>query len=143
MNARGKTMVELDHLGKNFDTEVAVRDVSLLVAQGEFVTLLGPSGCGKTTTLRCLAGLERPDAGEIRIDGETVASGVRLFLSSGKEQCGCSSLWALPTLPIATLPSSPADNASASRSPARLCMSPRWWASPRSTSPTINPRPWS
>jgi iron(III) transport system ATP-binding protein len=74
MNARGKTMVELDHLGKNFDTEVAVRDVSLLVAQGEFVTLLGPSGCGKTTTLRCLAGLERPDAGEIRIDGETVAS---------------------------------------------------------------------
>src|SRR5262249_45435960 len=74
MNARGKTMVELDHPGKNFDTEVAVRDVSLLVAQGEFVTLLGPSGCGKTTTLRCLAGLERPDAGEIRIDGETVAS---------------------------------------------------------------------
>ena len=74
MNARRKTMVELDHLGKNFDTEAAVRDVSLSVAQGEFVTLLGPSGCGKTTTLRCLAGLERPDAGEIRIDGEIVAS---------------------------------------------------------------------
>src|SRR5262249_32670262 len=54
--------------------EAAVRDISLSVAQGEFVTLLGPSGCGKTTTLRCLAGLERLDTGEIRIDGEIVAS---------------------------------------------------------------------
>jgi iron(III) transport system ATP-binding protein len=77
MSARGNAMVELDHLGKNFGAEAAVRDVSLAVASGEFVTLLGPSGCGKTTTLRCLAGLERPDTGEIRIDGEIVASAER------------------------------------------------------------------
>jgi iron(III) transport system ATP-binding protein len=69
--------VELSHLGKNFGSEAAVCDVSLAVAQGEFVTLLGPSGCGKTTTLRCIAGLERPDAGEIRIGGTVVASAER------------------------------------------------------------------
>jgi ABC-type Fe3+/spermidine/putrescine transport system ATPase subunit len=70
-------MVAIDHLGKNFDAEAAVQDVSLAVKRGEFVTLLGPSGCGKTTTLRCIAGLERPDAGEIRIGGEIVASPAR------------------------------------------------------------------
>jgi iron(III) transport system ATP-binding protein len=67
-------MVELDHLEKNFGAELAVNDVSLAVKEGEFVTLLGPSGCGKTTTLRCIAGLERPDGGEIRIGGDTVAA---------------------------------------------------------------------
>jgi iron(III) transport system ATP-binding protein len=67
-------MVELERLSKNFGSELAVNDISLSVAQGEFVTLLGPSGCGKTTTLRCIAGLERPDAGEIRIGGDVVAS---------------------------------------------------------------------
>ncbi len=77
MNPRGNAMVEIDHLGKNFGLEVAVRDLSLSVEQGEFVTLLGPSGCGKTTTLRCIAGLERPDAGEIRIGGDVVAAPAR------------------------------------------------------------------
>jgi iron(III) transport system ATP-binding protein len=52
----------------------AVRGVSLDIAEGAFYTLLGPSGCGKTTTLRCVAGLERPDAGEITIGDETVFS---------------------------------------------------------------------
>ena len=55
----------------------AVRGVSLDVKQGEFYTLLGPSGCGKTTILRCVAGLERPDNGEIVIGGEPVYSGQR------------------------------------------------------------------
>jgi iron(III) transport system ATP-binding protein len=77
MSGRGNAMVEIDRLSKDFDTEAAVRSVSLSVAEGEFVTLLGPSGCGKTTTLRCIAGLERPTAGEIRIGGETVASAER------------------------------------------------------------------
>jgi ABC-type Fe3+/spermidine/putrescine transport system ATPase subunit len=67
-------MVELDRLGKRFGAETAVRDVSLSVGRGELVTLLGPSGCGKTTTLRCIAGLERPDDGDIRIGGRLVAS---------------------------------------------------------------------
>ncbi len=55
----------------------AVKGVSLEVKEGEFYTLLGPSGCGKTTTLRCVAGLERPDRGEIEIAGETVFSSER------------------------------------------------------------------
>src|SRR3954454_14400582 len=55
----------------------AVRGISLEIADGAFYTLLGPSGCGKTTTLRCVAGLERPDAGEIAIGNETVFSSER------------------------------------------------------------------
>jgi iron(III) transport system ATP-binding protein len=55
----------------------AVRGVSLDVQPGQFYTLLGPSGCGKTTILRCVAGLEHPDAGEIMIGGETVFSAER------------------------------------------------------------------
>src|SRR5262245_47679016 len=53
---------------------VAVDDVDLAVHTGELVVLLGPSGCGKTTLLRCVAGLERPDAGEIAIGGRLVFS---------------------------------------------------------------------
>jgi iron(III) transport system ATP-binding protein len=53
----------------------AIDDVSFAVAAGEFFTLLGPSGCGKTTTLRCVAGLETPDEGEIRLGDEVVFSG--------------------------------------------------------------------
>ena len=66
--------VRIDHLDKRFGPETAVEDFNLLVAQGEFVTLLGPSCCGKTTTLRCVAGLERPDGGDIRIGNDLVAS---------------------------------------------------------------------
>jgi iron(III) transport system ATP-binding protein len=55
----------------------AVRGVSLEIEPGAFYTLLGPSGCGKTTMLRCVAGLEHPDAGEIAIGGETVFSAAR------------------------------------------------------------------
>jgi len=72
-----KSIVEIEHLSKNFGAETAVKDFNLSVAEGEFVTLLGPSGCGKTTTLRCIVGLERPDGGEIRIGGDTVASAER------------------------------------------------------------------
>jgi iron(III) transport system ATP-binding protein len=50
----------------------AVRDISFEVPAGAFYTLLGPSGCGKTSTLRCIAGLERPTTGEIQIDGDVV-----------------------------------------------------------------------
>ncbi len=67
-------MVEIEHLHKHFGPETAVEDFNLSIAEGEFVTLLGPSGCGKTTTLRCIAGLERPEAGEIRIGNEIVVS---------------------------------------------------------------------
>ncbi|GMV37780.1 MAG: sn-glycerol-3-phosphate import ATP-binding protein UgpC [Fimbriimonadales bacterium] len=64
--------VRVEHLTKRFDDVVAVRDLSLTVNDGEFVVFLGPSGCGKTTTLRCIAGLEIPDGGEIRIGDDVV-----------------------------------------------------------------------
>ena len=69
-----RAMVEIEHLRKTFGAETAVEDFNLVVEEGEFVTLLGPSGCGKTTTLRCIAGLEHPDSGEIRIGGDIVVS---------------------------------------------------------------------
>ncbi|MFI0372913.1 ABC transporter ATP-binding protein [Actinomadura sp. 1N219] len=66
--------IEIEGLGKRYGALAAVDDVGLSVREGEFLTLLGPSGCGKTTTLRCLAGLEKPDAGEITIGGDVVTS---------------------------------------------------------------------
>jgi iron(III) transport system ATP-binding protein len=86
MTVRHGAAVELSRLSKNFGSEAAVRDVSLAVAQGEFVTLLGPSGCGKTTTLRCIAGLERPDAGEIHIGGTLVTSAERNLYRNPEER---------------------------------------------------------
>jgi spermidine/putrescine transport system ATP-binding protein len=59
---------------KRFDDFVAVDDLSLELGRGEFFTLLGPSGCGKTTTLRMIAGFERPSEGAIEIEGEDVAA---------------------------------------------------------------------
>ncbi len=66
--------VELKSVTKRFDDLVAVNDLSLALAGGEFFTLLGPSGCGKTTTLRMVAGFEQPTTGEIRIEGTDVAN---------------------------------------------------------------------
>src|SRR5215203_13233 len=74
MDVHGETpSVELCGVTKRFGDLAAVDDLSLELAEGEFFTLLGPSGCGKTTTLRMIAGFERPDEGEIRIEGEDVA----------------------------------------------------------------------
>lgn len=61
-------LLSLKNLSKRFDKTQAVADVSLEVERGEFFGLLGPSGCGKTTTLRMIAGLEKPDAGAISFD---------------------------------------------------------------------------
>jgi iron(III) transport system ATP-binding protein len=57
------------------DRVFAVNDISFEVAEGELFTLLGPSGCGKTTTLRSIAGLERPDSGRIEVGGRTLFAG--------------------------------------------------------------------
>jgi spermidine/putrescine transport system ATP-binding protein len=65
--------VELRKVSKRFDGLLAVDGLSLELEHGEFFTLLGPSGCGKTTTLRMIAGFERPSEGEIRIEGAEVA----------------------------------------------------------------------
>jgi spermidine/putrescine transport system ATP-binding protein len=69
----GSPSVELRSVSKRFGDLLAVDDLSLDLAGGEFFTLLGPSGCGKTTTLRMVAGFEQPSEGEIRIEGEDVA----------------------------------------------------------------------
>jgi spermidine/putrescine transport system ATP-binding protein len=66
--------VQLRDVTKRFGDLVAVDEVSLDLARGEFFTLLGPSGCGKTTTLRMVAGFERPSEGAIRIEGADVAA---------------------------------------------------------------------
>ncbi|MBS1886572.1 MAG: ABC transporter ATP-binding protein [Actinobacteria bacterium] len=66
--------VALRNVTKRFDDFTAVDDLSLELGRGEFFTLLGPSGCGKTTTLRMIAGFERPTSGEIAIEGEDVAA---------------------------------------------------------------------
>jgi spermidine/putrescine transport system ATP-binding protein len=65
--------VELVSLTKRF-TEIAVDNIDLQVASGEFFSLLGPSGCGKTTTLRLIAGFEQPTAGRILLDGADVSA---------------------------------------------------------------------
>ena len=57
---------------KDYGKVQAVHEVGLAIKEGEFVTLLGPSGCGKSTLLALLSGLERPSAGEVRLDGQAL-----------------------------------------------------------------------
>ncbi|HEX7322486.1 MAG TPA: sn-glycerol-3-phosphate ABC transporter ATP-binding protein UgpC [Mycobacterium sp.] len=65
--------IVLSHITKSYpDGAVAVQDLSLTIADGEFIILVGPSGCGKSTTLNMIAGLEDISSGELRIDGERV-----------------------------------------------------------------------
>ena len=64
--------LDIQNLVKRYGDFYAVRDVSLSVADGEFLVLLGPSGCGKTTTLRMVAGFIEPTAGHVRLDGNDV-----------------------------------------------------------------------
>jgi ABC-type Fe3+/spermidine/putrescine transport system ATPase subunit len=71
---RRAASIEVRDLVVRYGAVTAVRGISFSVTAGEHVTLLGPSGCGKTTTLRAIAGLEPPESGEIRIDGQPVFS---------------------------------------------------------------------
>lgn len=64
----------LEAIGKHFGAKPVVDDLNLTIAEGEFVSLLGASGCGKTTTLRMVAGLERPDVGVLRFGTAVWAS---------------------------------------------------------------------
>src|SRR5713101_7689115 len=84
-----ETVLALDDVSKAFGPHPAVDRASLEVRRGEVFTLLGPSGCGKTTTLRLVAGLERPDAGEITLRGRMVASVPRrVFLAPNLRNLG-------------------------------------------------------
>ncbi len=64
--------VSIRNISKSFKSAVAVNDLSIDIADGEFVVLLGPTGAGKTTTLRLVAGLEKPDSGTVTIDGHSL-----------------------------------------------------------------------
>ncbi len=86
-------MIRVENLKKSFATKEggvdALAGISFEVKQGGFFTLLGPSGCGKTTTLRCVAGLERPDEGEIVIgDRKVFSSRERIFIPGNKRSIG-------------------------------------------------------
>src|SRR5713101_3507770 len=84
-----ETVLALDDVSKAFGPHPAVDRASLTIGRGELFTLLGPSGCGKTTTLRLVAGLERPDAGEITLRGRMVASVPRrVFLAPNLRNLG-------------------------------------------------------
>ena len=69
-----QTTIRIKNLTKKFGGVAAVNNVSLTIEPGTFLTLLGPSGCGKTTLLRCVAGLEDPDGGEIYIGDKLIFS---------------------------------------------------------------------
>ena len=78
--------IEIQNLFKHFKDVVAINRIQLEISQGEMLTLLGPSGCGKTTTLRCIAGLETPEEGDIIIDGKPMLS--EGFVPSSKRGIG-------------------------------------------------------
>ena len=67
-----KIIIELKDVVKKFDGETIVDSINLQIYENEFLTLLGPSGCGKTTTLRMIGGFEKPDSGQIILNGKIV-----------------------------------------------------------------------
>lgn len=84
-----ETPIIINHLTKKFGDVKAINDVSLEIEPGAFLTLLGPSGCGKTTLLRCIAGLEEPDGGEIFIGNKLVFSyEMGISLPPGQRELG-------------------------------------------------------
>ena len=65
-------LVEFKSVVKRFNDFVAVERLNFTIEAGEFIAIMGPSGCGKTTTLRMLAGLDRPSEGEVLMEGEVM-----------------------------------------------------------------------
>lgn len=70
----GESILQLRQIRKSFDNTEVLKGIDLEVEQGEFITLLGASGCGKTTTLRIIAGLELPDAGQVILEGQDITN---------------------------------------------------------------------
>ena len=70
----GESILQLRQIRKSFDNTEVLKGIDLEARQGEFITLLGASGCGKTTTLRIIAGLELPDAGQVILEGQDITN---------------------------------------------------------------------
>ena len=66
------SIIKLNNINVSFNNEPILKDLSLDIREGEFVTFLGPSGCGKTTTLRIIAGFLNPDSGDILFKGKKI-----------------------------------------------------------------------
>src|SRR6187402_1662953 len=79
-------MIEVAGISKSFAGNAVLTNVDLSIADGEFFCLLGPSGCGKTTLLRIIAGLEKPDAGSVRVG----ANGGKDVTRAQPHQRGCA-----------------------------------------------------
>ena len=65
-------ILEMDNIIKKFENQKVIKNITLAINKGEFLTLLGPSGCGKTTTLRIIAGFENPTSGSVLLEGKHV-----------------------------------------------------------------------
>ena len=70
----GESILQLQQIRKSFENTEVLKGIDLEAGQGEFITLLGASGCGKTTTLRIIAGLELPDAGQVILEGQDITN---------------------------------------------------------------------
>ena len=152
-------MLEVTQLCKGFPDESkygrvkAVDEVSFTVKEGHFFTMLGPSGCGKTTTLRCIAGLEKPDSGHISVGDRVLFSSterISVVPSQRNLGHGLPELRDLATherlqqrgIPVAGRAPPPhqqersPSNASSARS--RLSDSATWQGDTRPNSPVVN-----
>lgn len=78
--------IELKHIDKYYGKSHILKDVSLTIEDGDFMTLLGPSGCGKTTTLRVVSGLEKPQSGTIHMDDKEMVNAAEAYFAAPSER---------------------------------------------------------
>ncbi len=81
-------MIELNNISFSYGSKSVLNDFSLSVDRGEITCLLGSSGCGKTTILRIIAGLEVPDTGTVKMNGQTLSTGEKLTVPPDKRNVG-------------------------------------------------------
>ena len=130
--------LRLQGLSKRFGDVQAVRDLNLDVASGEFIVLLGPSGAGKTTTLRLVAGLEKPDAGTVHIGGRDVT---RARAGAARRDLRVPAVLAVPAPERVRQPGVPAALADAAHARGRGAAQgrPRWRSMLRIDDKLANP----